>query len=483
MFTNKFHCRPLVLTGILAALLAANGCSDLTEIEPVTDPNNPIIENVLTNASQAQINALGVGVEASLRLGHTNNSSYNRVLGTLGREVTVQALTESRWYQELQGRRGATTSVDVLDDAAYYNGQYTDFARVGRAGRVFRASAAGSAVLDDAQKKGVDGFSRTYEALSKLHLLNLQGQNGIRVDLEGISVDELLKPGKFVAPAEALTNIRQQLDQANTDLAAAGTAFAFPLSGGFSGFNTPTTFARFNRALAARVALYQGDFAGALTALNASFYDRAGSLTLGPKIVFSPTTANDAGNPYFQARDFPTPGSLVSVPDNFVTEAEPGDLRLAKVLKRTTPQVTGVVTGNYEAQVFPIQSSPLDIIRNEELILIAAEARAGTGDLAGALLDINAIRTRAGGLTPLTAGALANATAYVDEILAQRRYSLFYEGHYLADLRRLNRLRTAVSPAAGLRPAQTLAYSTTPFKLFANLERPAAEKAWDIANP
>lgn len=483
--TINFRSQPLLLTGALAALFSVTSCNDLTKIEPVLDPNNAIIESVLTNASQAQINALAVGLEASLRLGHVNNSSNNRVLGTLGREVTVQAATESRWYYELQGRRGATqVPVNVLDDAAFYNGQYTDFARVGRAARVFRASAAGSSVLDAAQKRGVDGFTRTYEALSKLHLLNLQGENGIRVGLDGVTVDELLKPGKFVGSPEALTNIRQQLDQANTDLAAAGAAFGFPLSGGFAGFNTPATFIRFNRALAARVSLYQGDFAGTLTALNASFYDRAGSLTLGPKMIFSPTTANDVGNPYFQATNALL-SSLVSVPDNFVTEAEPGDRRLAKAPRRTTPQVVGAITGTYEAQVFPSQTSPLDIIRNEELILIAAEARVGTNDLAGSLLDINAIRTRAGDLAVLPAASLSGAAAYRDEILAQRRYSLFYEGHYLVDLRRLNKLSAppVVSPAIGARPAQTLAYSTTPYRLFPNLQRPAAEKAWDIANP
>ncbi len=33
----------MLLTGALAVLLTASGCSDLTKIEPVTDPNNPII--------------------------------------------------------------------------------------------------------------------------------------------------------------------------------------------------------------------------------------------------------------------------------------------------------------------------------------------------------------------------------------------------------------------------------------------------------
>ena len=481
----NFRRRTPLLTGALAVLLATAGCSDLTEIKPVSDPNNAIIESVISNATQSQINALAVGVEASLRLGHANNSSYNRILGSLGREVTVQAQTESRWYYELQGRRGATANqVNVLDDAAFYNGQYTDFARVGRAARVFRASANSTSVLDAAQKKGVDGFTRTYEALSKLHLLNLQGSNGIRVALDGTSKDELLKPGKFVTQDDALKNIRQQLDEANTDLAAAGPAFGFSLSNGYGGFNTPATFARFNRALVARVALYQKDYAGALTALSASFYDRAGSLTLGPKIVFNANAANDVGNPYFQVPNSNL-SSLVSVPDNFVTEAEPGDLRLAKAPRRTTPQVVGAITGNYESRVFPTQNSPLDIIRNEELILIAAEARVGAGNLVEALLDINAIRTRAGGLTALTAASLTDNAAYFNEILAQRRYSLFYEGHYLVDLRRLDRLKAppVVAPTIGLRPAQTLAYSTAPYKLFANLERPAAEKAWDKANP
>ena len=466
----KFQARPFLMAGALATLLSASSCS-IFEIDEVTDPNNASIESVVANASQAQLNALAVGVEASLRLGHANNSSYNQIVGTLGREVTVLNQTEGRWYLELQGRLGTTNTVDVLDDAAFYNGQYTDFARVGRAARIFRASAEATNVITAEQKSGIAGFTRTYEAISKLHLLNLQGENGIRVDLEDIR-----RPGKFVTPAEALINIRQQLDQADQDLAAAGAAFAFPLSSGYAGFNTPATFRRFNRALAARVSLYQADYAATLTALNASFYDRAGSLTLGPKITFSPTTASDVGNPYFQVPNG-EPNNLVTVPTNFVTEAEAGDLRLAKVALRTTPRTLQGITGTYEARVFPSQNASLDIIRNEELILIAAEARANTGDLTGALADINAIRTRAGGLPALTAGSLAGVPQYINEILKQRRYSLFYEGHRWIDLRRLNRLNP--NPA----PGQTLPYTAPPYKLFTRLERPAAEKQWDIANP
>ncbi|GAC1591441.1 MAG: hypothetical protein NVS3B25_10910 [Hymenobacter sp.] len=469
----KHSSRALVLAGVLAVLLPVTSCS-LVNIDPVTDPTNPSLESVIVNATQAQLNALGIGVEASLRLGHLNNGPNNWVAGELGREIVVLATNEPRWYTEVLGTRGA------LDDNAFYsNAAYNGFARVIRASKVFLASAQATAVISVAQKQGVAGFSHTYEALAKLHMLDLQGENGIRID-----VDNYLKPGKFVASAAALTNIRTLLDQGATELGGAGSAFAFPLSSGFAGFNTPATFLKFNRALAARVALYQGDNAGALAALALSFYDPTASLTLGPKMVFAPTVANDAGNPYFQVANGTQTG-LVVVPENFVTEAEAGDLRLAKAPLRTGPVRTlGGVTSKYEARVFPTQTTPLDIIRNEELILISAEAKAKSGNTAGAVADINVIRTKAGGLPARAAGTYTKASDYIDEILKQRRYSLVDEGPRWVDLRRLGRLN-----ATGIvSPGQTLAFATGgnsagSFKIFQNLERPFAEKQYDIANP
>jgi hypothetical protein len=470
IFKNK--PRALLLAGALTILLPLGSCS-LTEVDTVTDPTNASLDDVSTITSQGQINALAIGVESSLRLGHVTNAPYNWVTGELGREVIVLATNEPRWYQEVLGTRG------TLDDNGFYsNAAYNGFARVLLAVNTLLKPTQATSIITAEQKQGIAGFGHTYEALAKLHMLNLQGENGIRID-----VTDYLKPGKFTeGSAPALTHIRQLLDQAASELGGAGSAFAFPLSSGFAGFNTPATFLKFNRALAARVALYQGDNAGALTAIGQSFYDPTASLSLGPKIVFAPTVAGDAGNPYFQVANGTQTG-LVVVPSNFVTEAEAGDLRLSKAPLRTGPARTlGGVTSTYEARVFPAQTTPLDIIRNEELILIAAEAKAKTGNMAGALADINVIRTRAGGLAARTAGSFTQLSDYIDEILKQRRYSLFYEGHRWVDLRRLGRLTP--TPA----PGQTLAFSTGgnaagTFKLFDRLERPFAEKQWDIANP
>ncbi|MDO7885655.1 RagB/SusD family nutrient uptake outer membrane protein [Hymenobacter cheonanensis] len=471
--------RNTVLAGTVALLLVGAGCSPTT-IDPVTDPNNASLESVTANATPTQISALGVALEASLRLGHANNGANNMVIGSLGREVSVLAKSESRWVGEIYGTKGS------YDDNAFYSvGAYNGFARVVRSAKVFLASVNGTNSITDAQKKAAAGFSHTYEALGKLHELDLMGDIGIRVDL-----DNILKPGPFVKPADALTNIRQLLDQAATELAAGGSSFPFPLSSGYSGFDTPATFLKVNRALAARVALYQGDNAGALAALAQSFYSQTASLTLGPKITFNPSIANDVSNPYYQA--LPTsstgsnPATLVVATDNFVSEAEAGDLRLAKAPAHVGPgQTVGTIPADFDAKLFTSPTSSLDIIRNEELILISAEAKAKSNDLAGAVADINVIRTRAGGLAARTAASFTQASDYIDEILKQRRYSLFYEGHRLVDLRRLGRYAPTVSSG------QTLMYSSGAapasvggtYKLIPNLDKPSAEKQWDAANP
>ncbi|HEX8350493.1 MAG TPA: RagB/SusD family nutrient uptake outer membrane protein, partial [Hymenobacter sp.] len=413
--------RKSITAGAFVLLLGASSCS-FFNIEEVKDPNNEGIDAVLANASQSQINGLAVGTEASMRLGFV--SGYDQVVGTLGREVIVLNQNESRWYTTLLGTR-------ALDNTAFYNAVYPGFARAGRAARIFRQSAdnATTAVLTDAQKQGVRGFTHTVEAFSKLYQLNLMGTNGIRVDVENY-----LSPGPFVTEAEALTNIKQLLDQGATELDAAGATFGFTLSAGYAGFNTPATYKRFNRALAARVDIYRKDWASALQNLGQSFYNPTGDLFAGPKLVFNPGSSNDAPNPDYQPQDFSS-ASVVTVQKNFVSDAEPNDARVpAKVHQRTTPRVLGGLSQSYEPVLYKSQTDPIGIIRNEELILISAEAHAQRNELDAALADINVVRTRSGRLPALPSG-LAQAKL-IRQVLKQRRYSLFYEGQRLVDVRR-----------------------------------------------
>jgi hypothetical protein len=109
-----------------------------------------------------------------------------------------------------------------------------------------------------------------------------------------------------------------------------------------------------------------------------------------------------------------------------------------------TRKHTGVESG-FRWTIYNTSTAPIPIIKNEELLLIRAEALWRTGDQAGALADINTVRTVSGGLAPLA--SIATDAAFDNELLYNRRYSLLLEfGHRWVDLRRFNRLTDLKGP-------------------------------------
>lgn len=75
----------------------------------------------------------------------------------------------------------------------------------------------------------------------------------------------------------------------------------------------------------------------------------------------------------------------------------------------------------------------IPVIRVSEMYLNRAEALARSGNAAGALTDLNVIRTRAG----LPAATGLTGSALITEILKQRRLELAFEGHRFFDMKRL----------------------------------------------
>src|SRR5207245_5720291 len=91
--------------------------------------------------------------------------------------------------------------------------------------------------------------------------------------------------------------------------------------------------------------------------------------------------------------------------------------------------------------------SPLPWIRNEELILLRAEANLGLGNKAEALKDINVVRTRSGGLDALSDTYSGDL---LTELLYNKRYSLAVEGgHRWLDMRHYNKLTLLPTDRAG----------------------------------
>ena len=130
-------------------------------------------------------------------------------------------------------------------------------------------------LLDKSTDKGVEAFAKTVEAYQLLLALNMQNNNGVKIaPYNGLDSTPESK-------AKAFVEVAKLLDEANTALDNAGSSFAFKLSSGFAGFDTPATFKQFNRALRGRVAVYMGEWDVALTALGQSFMDPSGSMDKG----------------------------------------------------------------------------------------------------------------------------------------------------------------------------------------------------------
>jgi hypothetical protein len=111
-------------------------------------------------------------------------------------------------------------------------------------------------------------------------------------------------------------------------------------------------------------------------------------------------------------------------------------LTLSKA-KGPSSAVLGVAT-SFDYSIYVNRTDAIPIIRNEELILLRAEAEYFSGAPAAALADINEIRTKSGGLAPR--GAFTSDADFINELLYNRRLSLLFEGHRWIDMRRFGLL-------------------------------------------
>ncbi|MDH7448386.1 RagB/SusD family nutrient uptake outer membrane protein [Aquimarina sp. 2201CG14-23] len=391
-------------------------------IDEVVDPNGPSVGGVLVGASVAQLNELAVGVESTTRNGLGIETTAS---GTMARELYLFD-ADPRNTGDLLGKEGITLDNNSFYSTAQWSGSY----RCIKNANILIESVNNTTAVSDQEKAGYIGYARTIIAYELIQIVKSYGM--ARVDV--VDPNNL---GPVLSTGEVLTFVRSLLDEANTDLGNAGTAFSFTLSSGFDGFDTPTTLSQFNRAVYALAAVYDGDGAGALTALGASYFDLAGDLTTGPKHVFG-LGGGDIANPVFRVASVsaaePNNGDQIIVHDSWINDAEAGDTRVTtKTAVRPDPSIQDGLTGTNETRLYASNVSDIDILRNEELILIYAEASILANNLQDAEDALNVIRNAAG---LANYGGLQNAADLTTEMLNQRRYSLWAENHRMFDLRR-----------------------------------------------
>ena len=378
----------------MVLVLFWTGCEDLD----FPDPNNPTDDT-------ATIQSLVTGAEAQMRSGF---GVYIRDLLVVGREAYYLEPADPRYTGELL--RGPIDGGGFL----CYTPWAANYKVIKNCQTIINSPDADA---------GAIGFAKTVQAYCLMRVLNLTDTNGARTNYDGVTATPI------ATKAEVLTEIESLLDAGSTSLAAAGSAFSFTLSSGFDGFNTPSTFNHFNRGLRARAAVLQDDWSAAQTALTAIADWMNADANVGVYHVFS-SGANDGDN---QMYEDPNAATLkLMVHPTFLTDADSGDARVTNniLVRENTVTYDGLST-NLAPTLYSGTYDAVPMMRSEELKLLQAEVYVGNGNYSAAEGILNTIRTAAG-VADYTGTDASNA---VDRVLHEKRYSLFLEGHRLADMR------------------------------------------------
>ncbi|EAP87479.1 MULTISPECIES: RagB/SusD family nutrient uptake outer membrane protein [Croceibacter] len=417
---NIFKKISIIGTVALAAMTFGS-----CEFDEVVDPNAPSLGGVQENATIGQLNELVVGIESTTRNGLGVETTAS---GTMARELYLFD-ADPRNTGDLLGKNGIGLDNNSFYSVSQWNGNY----RAIKNTNILLNAIDNTESIDDTERNGYAGFAKTIQAYELIQILKSYGM--ARTDV----ADEL-NLGPILDFNAAIADVRALLEEANTNLSNAGTSFIFPLAG----FSTSVSdFQEFNRGVAALAAVYAGDGNGALTALASSSLNLDATtleeLNAGPKHVFS-QQANDQTNPVFRGPstpENPNNGDQIVVHPSFIADATPGDARVErKTALRPDPSTQDELTGDFETRLYATNVSPIDILRNEELILLYAEASILAGSPGDAVTALNVVRNVSGNIGDYTGPTTTDALT--EELLRQRRYSLWSENHRMFDLRRYN---------------------------------------------
>ncbi|MBY0489215.1 MAG: RagB/SusD family nutrient uptake outer membrane protein [Gemmatimonadaceae bacterium] len=435
----KTSLATLRAVGALASLAALAACNSDKLV--LSNPNAPTVEAAAADPQALQLQANGL-----LRQLRNGRGAFITSTGRFGREAYI--------YTPQEGRNTSAYLIGIsgqnkLDPAGFavenWGTQYGNLRDIFN----FKNSATNSTLLTAEQKSAALGFARTLEGLELLYVISTRDTLGLVVEIKQNASDL----AAFVSRDSAYKYIINTLDDGAAKLAAGGSAFPFTMHAGFNGFNTPSTFRQFNRAIAARANAYYATSGGgtaawqaALTALTASFMNTGATtraaLDAGPSHPYS-TASGDANNPLNSVTNTDLFAHMsIQTDAQLKADGNPDDRYTAKIGTRATrnaPQGLGIAS-SLGFNMYPTTSSSLPIIRNEELLLLRAEALLATGDKAGAIAIINQIRQSSGGLPASTLTTASTDAAVLTELLYNKRYSLLLEGHRWIDMRRYGRL-------------------------------------------
>ncbi|HJQ11813.1 MAG TPA: RagB/SusD family nutrient uptake outer membrane protein [Gemmatimonadaceae bacterium] len=420
--------------------LAFTACKDNPVANPIDAPTVDALSGGLTRTSLQQLTIGALAQDRSQIVG----IQFLIEGGILGRDVYRIDASEPRYVTETLGGNPDPGS---FAGGGGFAGYYTAIRAENNL--LLALTSAPTAIFTAAEISAQRGFIRTMKAMEYWRIIEARDTVGAPIQTDNPAEVTAVRCKETV-----LAYVAALLDSANADLTSvpATTKLPVTLPSGFTAFgrdySVVSNLIRFNRAWKGKVDFYRGLdrkaytpalFPTAVNELTAALGGAApgavpaADFGKGVWYVMVPGGSENTPNPISDAKVGLNPMAHDSV--------QAGDTRASKIVARSTLSGNGIsTTWTYTGAVPSTanQALPIPMIRDEELVLLRAQANIEAGNLAAALLDINSVRTNYG-LAPYA--PFATKQAAIDAVLYEKRYSLLFEGwHRLDDLREYGRL-------------------------------------------
>ena len=435
---KKFITAALSMTA-----LVISGCKDNTATTP---QDAPTIEAVSGALSRTSLQPLATGVLAQDRSAVVGTFTYLTLAGIMGRDVYRIDTSEPRYVQETLG---ANPDPGSFAGGGGFAGFYTAIRAANSL--ILALPSAAATELSAPEKAATAGFLRTIKGLEYMRLIELRDTVGIP-----IQTDDPAEVTPVRCKEAVLAYIAALLDSANDNFTTAGgtTKLPFVLPSGFTShgrdYSVVSNLVSFNRGLKGKVNVLRAinrkspnpaAATSAITELTAALGGAAAgavsptTFQFGPYYHFVASGSEATANPRADQKIGLNPLVRDSV--------QAGDTRASKITTRSNLAGQGIsttVTCVLCVSSTANQEAPLGILRDEELVLLRAQAYIEAGNFASATADLNSVRTFYG-LAPYA--VFTTKAAAINALLYEKRYSLLYEGpQRWVDLREYGRLNS-----------------------------------------